>query len=63
MRRLLIYQLEGCLVLFGPFREVPSYSLPLHCNVSCCAPMTPPKLCDPADSSKNSAAHQAALKQ
>ena len=24
------------------------HSLPLHCNVSCCALMTPPKLCIPS---------------
>ena len=35
----------------------------LHCTASCCAPLTPPKLCVPHDSSKDNAAHQAALKQ
>ena len=63
MRRLLIYWLGGCLSLSGSFHEVPPHSLPLHCNASCCAPMTPPKLRVPPDSSKNDAAHQAALRQ
>ena len=35
----------------------------LQCNASCCASVTPPKLCVPPDLSKINAAHQAALKQ
>ena len=37
-------------------------SLP-HCNVSCCALVTPLKLCIPHDSSKNNAVHQAVPRQ
>ena len=38
-------------------------AFPLHCNTSCCALVTPTKLCIPPDSSKNNAALKSALKQ